>query len=250
MAQRPGHQITIGSLIAETLTHFSESILMTITIDSSKDFDLETYRRVAWGGEDLEFTQHCMHQIQAWREEFLETMAAHQGEPIYGVNVGAGDGSFNRLDSNTETSYLNGLNSATSFGRPLPERVVRGMLFTRLASFVDGSSAVSPALTQHVAAMLNQPLPSVPAEGTGGSGEILPLGHLFHAVPSQVNLGPKESMSLINGAPCAGALAADTAVRARALISLLEQSLALACVHPSSRPLQSSTGLPQLLDVV
>lgn len=202
---------------------------MTIIIDSSKDFDLETYRRLAWGGEDLEFTPRCLRQIQTWREEFLETMAAHQGEPIYGVNVGAGDGSFNRLDSNTETSYLNGLNSATSFGRPLPERVVRGMIFTRLASFVDGSSAVSPALTQHIAEMLRKPLPEVPAEGTGGSGEILPLGHLFHAVPSQLSLGPKEPMSLINGAPCAGALVSDTAIRARALISVLELSLALAC---------------------
>ncbi|MET4538566.1 histidine ammonia-lyase [Arthrobacter bambusae] len=202
---------------------------MTIIINSGIDFDLETYRRLAWGGEDLEFTPQCLRQIKAWREEFLETMAAHQGEPIYGVNVGAGDGSFNRLDANTETSYLNGLNSATSFGRPLPERVVRGMIFARLASFVDGSSAVTPALTQHIAEMLRKPLPEVPAEGTGGSGEILPLGHLFHAVPSELSLGPKESMSLINGAPCAGALVSDTAIRARALVSVLELSFALAC---------------------
>jgi histidine ammonia-lyase len=202
---------------------------MTITISSSNDFDLETYRRVVWGAEDLEFTPQCLDQIHQWREEFLETMTAHQGEPIYGVNVGAGDGSFSRLDSTTETSYLNGLNSATSFGRPLPERVVRGMIFARLASYVDGSSGVSPALTQHIAEMLKRPLPEVPAEGTGGSGEILPLGHLFHAVPSEINLGPKESMSLINGAPCAGALVSDNAIRGRALLSVIEHAFALAC---------------------
>jgi histidine ammonia-lyase len=202
---------------------------MTIKIDSSEDLDLEAYRRVAWAEEDVEFSQDCLERIKGWRTEFLETLNLHQTEPIYGVNVGAGDGSYHRLDPASERGYLRGLNSATSFGRPLPERVVRGIIFTRLASYVDGSSGASPELTGHVASMLNQELPAVPAEGTGGSGEILPLGHLFRAVPSQLNLGPKESMSLVNGAPCAGALSADIAIRARALLPVMESAFALTC---------------------
>lgn len=200
---------------------------MPITIESIQDFTLEAYRRVAWHGETLQISPKCLHQIQEWRDEFLAVLATQANTPIYGVNVGAGDGSFQFLDD--QSNYHHGLNSATSFGRPLPEHVVRGMVFTRLSSFVDGTSAVSPELVEHVAAMLQGPLPPVPAEGTGGSGEILPLGHLFHDVPARIPLGPKESMALVNGAPCAGALVADTAIRARSLLATIEQAFALAC---------------------
>lgn len=202
---------------------------MTLSISSSQDFTLESYRRVAWLGEQIELTPSCLKKMGEWRTEFLDVLSLQDNAPIYGVNVGAGDGSFQQLDDQAQSNYRQGLNSATSFGRCLPDRVVRGMVFTRLSSFVDGSSAVSPELAQHVAAMLSDDLPAVPSEGTGGSGEILPLGHLFHAVPTQLDLGPKESMALVNGAPCAGALVADTAVRARALLTTVEQAFALAC---------------------
>lgn len=202
---------------------------MTVTIDSVEDFTLEAYQRVAWQGEGLDFTPECLQRMRDHRKEFLEVLAAHADAPIYGVNVGAGDGSFEHLDEEAQRNYRKGLNSATSFGRPLPEHVVRGIVFARLSSFVDGSSAVTPELATHIAGMLGGPLPPVPAEGTGGSGEILPLGHLFHAVPSEFSLGPKEPMALINGAPCAGALAADTAVRAHSLLPTIEQAFALAC---------------------
>lgn len=202
---------------------------MTVTIDSIDDFTLEAYQRVAWQGEGLDFTSNCLQRMRDYRKEFLEVLAAQADAPIYGVNVGAGDGSFEHLGEEAQSSYRLGLNSATSFGRSLPEHVVRGIVFARLSSFVDGSSAVTPELAAHTAAMLRAPLPSVPAEGTGGSGEILPLGHLFHAVPSEFSLGAKESMALINGSPCAGALAADTAIRAHALLPTIEQAFALAC---------------------
>ena len=42
-----------------------------------------------------------------------------------------------------------------------------------LANFVDGHAAVRPEVALAIAQMLDgQPLPEVPAEGNGGSGEV------------------------------------------------------------------------------
>ncbi len=153
---------------------------------------------------------------------------AHR-HPIYGVNVGAGDGSFTFLSEEQRRDYARGLNSATSFGRLLPESVVRGIVLTRLSSFLDGSAGVSSRLATRIAEMLDDALPPVPAEGTGGSGEILPLGHLFANIPVELELGPKESMALVNGSPASAALSADVAIWGSAAIQIATLCTALAC---------------------
>jgi histidine ammonia-lyase len=68
----------------------------------------------------------------------------------------------------------------------------------------------------------------VPADGNGGSGEILPLGRLFYDLSARLTLEPKERMALINGAPCAAALVADIALAGRERLALAEAVLALA----------------------
>lgn len=201
---------------------------VTVRLMGSTDLDLDRFRRVTWGEEDVEIDAATLAHLGEWRQEFLVLVDQLQGTPMYGVNVGAGDGSGTFLDDDQRASYATGLNSATSFGEPLPERVVRGIAFARLGSFLDGSGAVSPELAVHVAGMLRSPMPRVPVEATAGSGEILPLGHLFRRVPSERPLGPKESMALVNGAPCAAALSADIAVRFRALLDVGQPLFALA----------------------
>ena len=56
-----------------------------------------------------------------------------------------------------------------------------------------------------IAAMLDpfMGIPVVPAQGTGGAGEILPLGHLFYNLSEKLTMEPKERMAVINGSPCA-----------------------------------------------
>ena len=109
------------------------------------------------------------------------------------------------------------MQSAVSFGEPLPRRVVRGIVLSRLTNFIEGHSGVTPGLAEAVAAMLDgRPLPDVPRHGNGGSGEIPALGALFGSVGAERQLQLKESMSLINGSPCASALTADASpVRGR-----------------------------------
>src|SRR6202035_3398167 len=61
---------------------------------------------------------------------------------------------------------------ARGFGREcLDERVVRGIVFARLADFVGGHAKVRPELAQHVAALLAAPLPCLPLDGQTGAGE-------------------------------------------------------------------------------
>ena len=118
--------------------------------------------------------------------------------------------------------------SGASFGEPLPERVVRGIVLTRLTGMVEGNSGVRPELARAVAGMLESgPLPTVPSQGNGGSGEILPLGHLFGALSARTVEDSREAMSLINGSPCASALVADAALSARNRLALAERVCAL-----------------------
>jgi len=52
------------------------------------------------------------------------------------------------------------------FGRDgLDERVVRGIVFARLADFIGGHAKVRPELARRVAALLDGPMPRVPLAG-------------------------------------------------------------------------------------
>lgn len=201
---------------------------MTVELRDRHDITLEAFRRIAWNGEKLIIPEAILRSIDANREHFLVFLERNPEVHVYGVNIGAGDAAGTRLTAEQQTEYLSGLTSATSFGVPLPERATRGIVLARMASFLGGHAAVTSRLVQHVADMLGGPLPPVPAEGNGGSGEIQALGHLFGSVPARLRLEVKEPMALINGSPCASALVADVAVRCVGAINLAERVLALA----------------------
>lgn len=81
-----------------------------------------------------------------------------------------------------------------SFGDPLPDRVVRAILVARLANFRDGHAAVRGQTAQAVADMLDaRPLPVVPAQANGRSGEILALGSLFFELSTQKPLTARSA---------------------------------------------------------
>ena len=118
--------------------------------------------------------------------------------------------------------------AATSFGDYLPDRVVRGIVFARLANFIEGHAATTPRITRAVAKMLDgQPMPAVAASGQGGAGEIQALYPLFAELSTHFDLEVKERGSLINGSPCASALIADAALAARRRTQLALKTFAL-----------------------
>jgi histidine ammonia-lyase len=193
------------------------------------DIDLDVFRRVAWQGEGVTIAPPALARIGDRRARFEAFIAAHPDRRLYGINVHAGDGSHRPLDDAARRDYARGMQSAVSFGEPLPRRVVRGIVLSRLTNFIEGHSGVTPGLAEAVAAMLDgRRLPEVPRHGNGGSGEIPALGALFGSIGAERQLELKESMSLINGSPCASALTADVSLCAADLIGWAQRLFGLA----------------------
>lgn len=202
---------------------------MTVVVTSRRDLGLEAFERVARGGEAVEIAPSALERMRASRAAFLTLLERQPDLVVYGVTSGFGESASVPLDDERRAALaaqppLTG----SSFGDPLPDRIVRGVVFARLANFVEGHAAVRPELAVEVAALLHTTLPPVPRHANGGSGEILALGHLFESVGHRVRLEPKEGLALVNGSPCAAALVADAALEARAQLTSAEHVFALA----------------------
>jgi histidine ammonia-lyase len=205
---------------------------MTLSLATRADLSLDAVRRVAWEGEGVELAEAAVERIDACHAAFAALVAARLAEDpgalIYGTTTAPGDGAAVALTPEAQARRPTRLWTAHSFGEPLPERVVRAIVLARLANVVEGHAAVRVDVARAVAAMLDEPLPEVPADGNGGSGEILALGRLFYDLSARMELEPKERMALINGSPCAAALVSDVALAGRGRLALAEAVLALA----------------------
>ncbi|MEX0924265.1 MAG: aromatic amino acid lyase [Rhodovibrionaceae bacterium] len=202
---------------------------MTLSLASRKDFTLENYKRVAWEGQQVAFDQAALARMAECRQAF-ERLIEDPEITIYGVTSGYGQMAKVRLSPEDRKRHANRppLTAMTSFGEPLPARVVRGMVFARLTNFIEGHSAITPRVAESVAAMLcGGALPPVPALGNGCPGEILALSHLFSPLGATETFAEKDMLSLINGSPCATALVSDATLAAKARFELAIQVFAL-----------------------
>lgn len=203
---------------------------MTLTLNSRADFTLNNARRAAWGGEAVVLGEASQAAMAAARARFLRLIDDPE-ITIYGVTSGYGQHARVRLKPDQRKAHAArpSIAPAASWGDPVPDRVARGIVFARLANFVEGHAAVSPAIANGVAAMLDgRKLPQVPARGQGGAGEILSLSHLFLPLMQSVTLEEKDSLSLVNGSPAATALAVDAALAAARRLEAAAGVLALA----------------------
>jgi histidine ammonia-lyase len=201
---------------------------MSLVVGTRLDITLDGLRRVAWDGERVEITRHAITVMDRCHRSFdalVESLrAADPGALIYGVTTGPGDRGAELLTEEAPSRIW----TAASFGERLPPRVVRAIVLGRLANFIEGHAAVRGEVALAVAAMLDsQELPAVPAEGNGGAGEVLALGHLFYELSERLQLSPTERMALINGSPCAAALVSDVALAGSGRLPLAEAVLAL-----------------------
>jgi len=203
---------------------------VTIDLEQRSDINLASYERVAWQGEAVELTPAAKEKITRSRAAFLDFIKANPDTRVYGSNTRVGPGAALVLEGNElarQTKRRPGA-AGVSFGEPLPERVVRGILFARLANYIEGNSAVSLTVAQAVSSMLDgRTLPEVPGLGNGAAGEINALAHLFYDLTGQIELGPKDNSALTNGAPCASALVGDAALVAKKRLALSHQVFAL-----------------------
>ncbi len=203
---------------------------MTVTLNSRKDFTLEHYRQVAWGGEGVALSDSAVSKMVEARKAF-ERLIERPEVSIYGVNTGYGGRAKLRLDAKgrAEQAKFPTHHRAASWGEALPDRVTRGIVLARLANFIEGHSAVLLSVAQAVASMLSgQAMPYVPSRGQGGAGEILSLSHLFLHATSEWQLAEKDMLALVNGSPGASALVADAALSATPRLQMAVELFALA----------------------
>ncbi|MBX6323059.1 MAG: aromatic amino acid lyase [Rhodospirillaceae bacterium] len=203
---------------------------MPLEINRRADISIDNYFRVAWRGEPVRLSADALKRIAAARQAFLRLLDADPGLTIYGVTSGYGQQASRRLGPEERIAHARRPPHAPAcaFGPALPERVSRGIVFARLANFVEGHAAVSAQLAEAVAAMLDGgPLPPVSVAGQGGAGEILSLAPLFLPLAERFPVGEKEVLALINGSPSASALLADAALAMQRRLALAEEVFAL-----------------------
>lgn len=203
---------------------------MTLQIETLSDFTLDNYRRVAWHGSPVTFGPASIENMTSARSRFMQ-LIEDPDIVIYGVTSGYGQNAKHRLSPEDRKAHAAKplIPPAASWGDPVPERVARGIVFARLANFVEGHAAITPDVAIAVANMLDgQPLPTVPARGQGGAGEILSLAHLFVDLSRSLSLGEKDGLSLVNGSPSATALVSDAALAGRRRLDLAAKVFALA----------------------
>ncbi len=203
---------------------------MQIEINSRVDFTLENYRRVAWQGERVRLTPAARLRIAQCRRAFLALQEAEPDLTIYGVTTGYGQHASRRLTPAERKAHAARppRSAVAAFGPALPDRVTRGVVFARLANFIEGHAAVSAELADGVAAMLDgAPLPPVSWAGQGGAGEVVALAPIFVPLAERTTLGEKEALALINGSPAASALIADAALAMGRRLDTVERVFAL-----------------------
>src|SRR4051812_39322632 len=147
---------------------------MSLLVTTRADLSLDGVRRVAWEGEDVELHADALAAMDRGHASFTALVEARLAEDpgalIYGTTTAPGDGAAVALTAEAQARRPTRLWTAHAFGEALPERVARGIVLARLSNFLDGHAAVRSQVATAVTAMLDEPLPPVPAEGNGGSG--------------------------------------------------------------------------------
>jgi len=190
---------------------------MTVILNDTTDFNLESLRRVAWKGETVQFGNTALSRMRIARERFLNMVETVPDLHIYGVTTGFGDGASTILSKEGQAKLAKAPNFVrnTGVGEAMPGRAIRAMIFTRLINYTSGYAAISMETAQAVADMLDgRPLPDVRVAGMDSAGEVLQLITLYAHLMGDMSLA-RDQNALRNGTGCAPGLLGDTALRAR-----------------------------------
>jgi histidine ammonia-lyase len=207
---------------------------MTVVLESRDDFTLDNYRRVALGGESIRLSPAAKKAIASARKSFIAMLDSDRTQFVYGTTTTGGMGAKVQIppaeqrQRAQDAALRRRLTGGRSFGGGhLPDRVVRGIIFARLANFIEGNAKTRPVIAERFAQMLDgRPLPKLPLYGNVVAGETGPLAHILEAYP-EGDYEEAEPMALINGSPCAAALIADVALQARNRLANAERAFAL-----------------------
>jgi histidine ammonia-lyase len=222
---------------------------MTVVVERRADLTLENFRRVAVDGEGVAIGDKAREAMLRAREAFVALLEEDRTAFMYGVTSRPGVEVKVQVPPADQAAWATGgtmLGTGRGFGGgALDERVARGIVFARLADFVEGNAKARPLVADRIAALLDGPLPKVPLDGQVSAGEILPMMHVM----SEIFTGDFEEgewMTLVNGSPCAAALTADAALHARHRLETAETVFALS-IEAIRAPLEAYDPALELL---
>ncbi len=238
-----------------------------IMIAQAGDSDLAVIRGIA-AGQRVGLAPGLLAAVQQRcaraRRQLLE------GQPVYGVNTGMGALHHIRLSGEQQRAHQRNLLLARATGGPpwLDAAEVRAIMAVRLVTFLPGDAAVSAALCERLAELLNRGVvAAVPRGGMGSAGEIMQLAHAFgplaglgqvlgsggalRSAPealrgaglTEFGLGLKEGIALIQGVPGTTGLCVLRLAEAASLIDLMEaaSALSIAAAGASRDPYTAAT---------
>ena len=211
---------------------------MSVVLQERDDVDLHALWRVAVGGERLRIGRRARARMAAVHRAFQDFVRADSGRYIYGLTSGYGPSAKRRQTPDESAARRRGGIPflGLSFGDgALPVTVTRAMVFAVVVRHLDGHSALHPDRLARVAAMLDGPLPPVPAHGLSAPGEILPMFDLLGA--REAEPGEGYQLHLANGAAFAAALGALRAISAARRANLTTRVMALS-IEAMQAPLE------------
>ncbi len=180
---------------------------------------------VARNGYHVEVSEAAWEKVQKSRD--LVEKDGEEERVSYGITTGFGKFS-DVVVSQSETADLQKnliISHSCGVGEPLPEEVVRGIMFLRIANLSIGNSGIRRVTMEKLLELLNKRVhPVVPEKGSlGASGDLAPLSHIVLTVlglgeafykgermssgealakagiEPLPNLSSKEGLALING---------------------------------------------------
>jgi histidine ammonia-lyase len=195
----PGHSSEPGK--SQELVLDGCSLSLEALVRAARDPRIQ----VQCAPEALARAERGWRQIESIAHGYCEALKALDGSPDgksggassrpvqdYGITTGFGEfksvpvspSRLQELQRNILLSHSVGVGDtahADDPGNYFPAEVVRGVLITRLNSFLQGHSGVRTVLVEAVARMINRGIvPLVPVRGSvGASGDLCPLAHLF-----------------------------------------------------------------------
>lgn len=184
---------------------------------------LEDIFGILYHGERLELPDADMARVAACRD-FLERF--RRDKVIYGINTGFGPMAQFRIgdDDLQELQYNIVRSHSCGAGEPMPLLAVRAAMVSRVMTFMQCRSGVSPGLVRLLAEFVNRGVyPLIPKHGSvGASGDLVQLAHMAQALIgeglvchdgrwrpaaevlcglglSPVRLGGRDGLSVVNG---------------------------------------------------
>ncbi len=204
---------------------------MLVTLNRLSEITLEDAWRVGFGGTPLTLSDAARKKITTCRDAFERLLASDNPPYIYGSTTAPGARAKKPLSDADQARLveLQNMWASREIGmgqKYVPDHAMRLILMARVASYIEGNTAISLPTAEWVTNLSHHPMRQLPLEAATGPGEVMALSCLY---PNQwdIRLKAGEIMALYNGSPCATGLALDAALTARRRFELVTRIMAL-----------------------